>query len=250
MGYQLTSDEVAEFQGRLTGADYQVEGLDVWFTTTTEFLEEVLPPCFTAPQEPKGYVQLSGGVGAGMGEFSAATIYVAAHFGDVEGYYDLTMMLSGDMTVILGRELWGESKKRGEIELTVTQGRARGTATRGGVTVIDASGEIGEDQGPRDTVRHGMHLKAFLNSDATDLEYDPVVFVLTCTTHYETYHEGPATLTFASSPGDPCGSIPVVSVDRAVYGRRSATYAHARHGVEGREGYLPYVLGRSYDLFV
>ena len=249
MGYRLTDDELMAFQAGVEGSIYTVIGMDVWFTTTREFLAEVLPPCFTVPDEPIGYVQFSAGEGAGMG-FHSVTIYVAAKFGEIEGFYDLTMVLSGDMTVILGREMLGESKKRAEFGFSAELPHVSGFAERAGTKIIQVAGEFGENLGTLDTVRNGMHLKAFLNTDATDLEYDPIVFVATCTTHYDSYYEGTGTLELTSTEGDPCGTIPIVSVDRAVFGKRSATYALSQHPIEGREGYLPYVIGRSYDLTV
>ncbi len=248
MGYRLTTDEVKSFQDALKGASYQVEGLDVWFTTTTEFLAEVLPPCFTVPDEPIGYVQFSTGAGAGM-DFYSAVIYVAAKFGEIDGFYDLSMLLTGDMTVILGRELWGESKKRASFGYTPGPERPSYYVERGGVKVIQVSGEFGEDLGPRRTVRNGLHLKTILNADATDLHADPIVFVLECTADYDAYYEGKVDLELTSSPGDHCGSVPIVSVDKATFGVRSAVYESSRHPIEGREGYLPYAIGRSYDLF-
>ena len=247
MGYRLSDDEVARFQTRLKGTEYVGEALDIWFTTTHAFLEDILPPCFTVPEEPTGVVQFVHAAGASL-DFNSVTIYVAVQFGEIHGYYDLTMLLTGDMTITFGRELWGESKKRANIEFDHELPDVSAFAERNGTTLIKATGSFGEDLGPREVKDTNLHLKAFVNVGGTDLEYDPIMFVLTGTTRFETYHEGTGTLELASTSADPCGSIPIVSVDRYSFGRITATYTQTQYPIEGREGYLPYVIGRSYDL--
>ncbi|MBD5829794.1 hypothetical protein DXX98_03015 [Janibacter melonis] len=247
MGYRLSDSEVEDFQTRVKGTQYVGDGLDVYFTTTREFLAEVLPPCFGVPEEPVACLQYSGAVGAKL-EFRSLVLYVAATFRGQNAFYDLTHLLTGDMTITIGRELWGECKKQADITATATEGRMQVSAVRNGTQIIGIDAEIGPDLGPRDSAgNRQVHVKAFLDSDGTDLEYDPIVFVLTSSTHYESYHEGTASIELTSTPGDPCGSVPVVSVDRAVYGRRRSSYTQEHFPVDGRQEYLPYVIGRSYD---
>ncbi len=247
MGYRLTDLELQDFQSAVKNPVFTSVGLDVWFTTTREFLAEVLPPCFDLPDEPLGHVQFSTGEGARMPYYSA-TVYVAAKFGDIEGWYDLTMVLSGDMNIILGRELLGESKKRARFGMTTELPTVTAFAERGGSKIIQVAGEFGESSGPHTSVKNRLHLKAFLNHNATDIEYHPIVIVGKTTTEYKSYYVGTGSIELASNPGDPCGSVPIVSVDRAEFGERVALFETSQHRVEGKEGYLPYVLGRSYDL--
>jgi hypothetical protein len=94
-----------------------------------------------------------------------------------------------------------------------------------------------------------LDMKAFLNRSATDLDYDPIVFVSTVSTTYETYYEGTGAMNLLSTEEDPCGTIPVLSVDKVLYGTASIRQNFdGEHRLVGREGYLPYVLGRSYDI--
>ncbi len=248
MGYRLTDAEVKDFQSKVKGAEYVGLGIDVYFTTTKEFLAEILPPCFEVPDEPLGYLQFVHMTGAGI-DFKALVLYVSAKFGDITAFYDLTHLLTGDMTVTIGRELWGEAKKQAEIDYTLEGSKIAIQGVRNGVRIIDINAEVGDDQGPREVpgVKQ-IHLKAFIDSDGVGLEWDPIVFVLTGTTHYETYREGTGTLELASTAADPCGTVPIVSIDKVVCGERSASYTQEQFPIEGDEGYLPYVIGRSYDL--
>jgi hypothetical protein len=248
MGYFKTAEDVQAFQTGLQGMQYDVEATEVAFTTTRDFLGEVLPPCFEVPDDPQCVVEFVSADGRGR-KFYAVTIYVSAKFGDILGWYDLTMLLTGDMTVTLGRELWGESKKRAKIAYESGLPNVRGYAERNGTRLIEIEGsDLGSDLGPRTSQRTCLHLKAFLNTDATDLEWDPIVFALSSTTKHHTYYEGTGTLRLQSTEADPCGTIPIVSVDKVTYGTSSVTYEHAQYQLPDRAGFLPYVIGRSYDL--
>ncbi len=247
MGYRLTPEEVAGLQSHVQGARFVGEALSIDFTTTHEFLSSVLPPCFTVPEKPTGVIQFDAAVGATM-DFTSVTVWVSAMYGDIAGRYDLTYVHTGDMSVTFGRELWGEAKKSGEVEFNRDLPKVSGTASRGGKKLITATAELGDDLGPRDSVLTQLHLKAFPNHDATELEWDPIVFALTATTHYETYYEGEGTIDLLGSSADPCHEIPIESFDRWSFSRFSSTYEHAQYQVEGKDGYLPYVVGRSYDL--
>ncbi len=247
MGYRLTEAEIKKYQDAVDDGVFTSTGIDVWFTTTREFIEEVLPPCFTPGDEPIGLIQFSTGNGAGM-PYYASTIFVSAKFGDIEGFYDLTMLLSGDMNIIFGRELYGESKKRGTFGMEVDLPKVTAFAARGGTKVIQISGEFTGESVPRETQRTNLQLKAFLNGDASDLEYDPVVVIGRVQTHYNTCYEGVGTIELTSTSGDPCGTVPIVSVDGAVFGERVANFLpNESFPVDGKEGYLPYIVGRSYD---
>jgi hypothetical protein len=255
MGYVKTPEEIANIQSMIQNVHYDIQGLEVWFQTTPEFIESVLPPCFDRPAEPRAFAHF--GVsesldleGDGIAtSFKSAIIFVAARFGDVEGWYHLTMLLTGDMPITLGRELWGEAKKRAEITIDVALPRAHGHAERNGARVIEIDAEFGEDLGQHQEVHTMFDVKAFLNRTATDLDYDPIVFVGTATTNYETYHKGSGTLRLQSTEEDPCGTGPIVSIDRVTYGTAWMEQTFdGEHRLVGREGYLPYVLGRSYDI--
>jgi hypothetical protein len=248
MGYVKTPEEIEDIQSLMQNISYEAEGLEVWFQTSPEFIASVLPPCFSPAAQARGFVQF-GVSRSARTAFRSAAIYVLARFGDAEGWYHLTMVMTGDMPVTLGRELWGEAKKRGELTFDPQPPRITGYADRNGTRLIEVAAELGDDLGERDEVHTVLDLKAFPNGRVTDLDYDPIVFVAKASTHFYTYREGTATMKFQSSSEDPCGDIPILSVDKATYGRRTMRPTiDTEHRLVGREGYLPYLLGRSYDV--
>ncbi len=247
MGYRLTPEELEEFQGMVRGGAFVGESVTVNFTTTKDFLAEVLPPCFDVPDEPTAVVAVGRSQHGDDLVFESSTIAVAAQFRDMLGVYDLTHVHTGDMGITFGRELWGESKKQGEISLDWAPPRLELATTRHGVTLAAGSAEFGDDLGPRVVEQTQFHLKAFPNTRLTGLEWDPIVFAMHATMHYESYYEGTGALTLGGSAADPCDTIPVVSVDGWSYGRPTSHFSHDKYPVPGGDSYLSYVLGRSYD---
>ena len=186
MGYVKTPAELADIQAQLAAATYEIDAVNVWFTTTEDFLRERCFPHASTCRASQPESSRSVPPGSVRSQFGSATIYVGARFGDIEGFYDLTMLLTGDMTVTLGRELWGESKKRGEIGFTVDESKVHGFAERNGVRLIEVKADIGPDLGPYEDELTSLHLKAVPNGNVTDLVHDPIVYVGKAYSHYRT----------------------------------------------------------------
>jgi acetoacetate decarboxylase len=251
MGYVKSPDEVEQIQRRMEEARFETESLEVYFRTDPDFVREVLPPCFQPAEQARGFVQIGTSKATNLEvEFSVATIHVAARYEGVQGWYHVTMFLTGDMPITLGRELWGEAKKRGEITLDTTLPGVHGWAERNGAVLIEASVEATEDHGPREEAFPILNLKAFLNGSATDLEYDPIVLQTEYIVDYSTYYEGAGTITLHSTDEEPCGTVPILAVDRAVYSKHAMRPSYgAQHRIAGaHDAYVPYMLGRSYDV--
>lgn len=249
VGYVKTPAEVLAIQQQLSDSRYESEGITVYFETESDFIREVLPPCFEMPTQPLAFAQI-GVSRSPRYEYGAASINVMARFGDIEGWYHLMLLMTGDMPVIIGRELWGEAKKLGQVEFDVSLPRVRGVAERNGVRLMEIDGQFGDDTGPRTTEPyHGLNLKAYLNGAATAMEYDPLVLLRRGVDEFSTYHEGEATLKLQSSEEDPCASVPVVKTGLVTYGKFMTKVAPAgQFTVPNDTAYVPYFLGRSYDL--
>ena len=67
---------------------------------------------------------------------------------------------------------------------------------------------------------------------------------------YATYYEGSGSITLRSTEEDPCGTVTILSVDRAVYSKHTMRPSFgAQHRISGgAASYVPYLLGRSYDI--
>jgi|SRR5579862_1385320 len=252
VSYVKTAAEVSAAQDLLRNLKYESERVKVLFQTEPDFVRDVLPPCFAAAPDAGGMVTItrsrSDGADALDTRFLAASLFIRAMFRDAEGWYHLTMLLTGDMPITIGRELFGEAKKRADIHLDVSDNHASGYAERHGTRLIEVDLELGPDLGPRESIDNNLDLKCFLNSQATDLEYDPIVTVAPCRSQVRVFRVGTGTLNLRSSAEDPCGTVPVVAVDSISYEQLHSKYQHTdKYHLDDREGYLPYVIGRCYD---
>ncbi|SKB08437.1 acetoacetate decarboxylase family protein [Aeromicrobium choanae] len=248
MSYVLTPSELETLQARVKGNPFDEHVLEVHFTTTREFLTEVLPPCFTVPEKATGFLQV-GRATVSDRSFHSSTIYLSALFEGRPVSYDVTMILNTDMGICFGREMDGECKKQGEIEFDDSQlPTVRGVTTRNGVALMEYVATLGENQGATVRRMHPAHLKAIPNSKFTGLYHHPILVTGDVETTYETFYTGTADLTFRSSETDPCGDIPIESVDEVTYGHGVARWSMGQHPLEDTGDYLPYVLGRSWDL--
>jgi Acetoacetate decarboxylase (ADC) len=252
MGYVKTVEEVEAAQRLLRNLEYEGERVKVLFQTDPDFLSDVLPPCFSPPAAPRALATITRARNDGEDSLEtrwvAASLFVRAMFREVEGWHHLTMLLTGDMTVTIGREMFGEAKKRANVQLEVSGNHVHGYAERHGTRLIEIEAHCGDDLGPRTLDDHFLDLKCFLDGQALDLQYNPIVTVAPYHSELRVYREATGTLTLNSSLEDPCGTVPVVSVETISYDQHHSKYRHAdTHRLDGREGYLPYVMGRCYD---
>ena len=82
------------------------------------------------------------------GEFESAALMVYARYGDVVGTYFLTLVVSGDMPVTFGRELWGEPKKLGSSRLYRDGDTMYGYGERNGTRLIAIELDLRPRPGP------------------------------------------------------------------------------------------------------
>ncbi len=246
MGYVRTPEEVARIQHLLSPSRYTLEGVSIEFETTVEFINEVLPPCFE-PTEPRGLATTTVWQSAVCGEFESAALMVYARYGDIVGTYFLTLVVSGDMPVVLGRELWGEPKKRGTAQLFRDGDTLYGYGERNGTRLIEIDATFDTDLGPQQSTSHALELTAALTHRG-ELAASPLAKVFTVDRDMQTVRAGSGTLRLTSGPLDPVGDVPIVSCGAARHYTGTARYDQiAQATLTDGEQYLPYILGRSFD---
>jgi hypothetical protein len=245
----VRTPEQVERIGRILGAGrFVTDAIEVEFTTDFEFLDEVLPPCFERPADPTGFVNVSKWEGEMCGEFDCGMIWVKARYGDREGFYCPLMIVSGDMPVTLGREVWGECKKTGSADLFRDGGSIFAYTERLGRRLIEIEATVGEDQGPTQVSMTTFEIKAQLDVTGAGLQYDPILVEFESMGSLASVREGEAEVRLGSSEWDPVDSIPIVSLGAATYVTGESVYQPIRQvTLTDRDAYLPYILGRSYD---
>jgi acetoacetate decarboxylase len=246
MGYVRTSEEVDRIQALLSPARMTLEGISVEFVTTGEFARKVLPPCFDVA-EPRGLVTVSHWQAGVCGEFESAAVMLLARYGDVVGTYFLTLVVSGDMPVTLGRELWAEPKKRGSAHFYRDGDDIYAFGERNGTRLVEIEATFGPELGPSSTQTRALELGAQL-THAGHLAGDP--FVVVCDVHRSltSTREGKGTLRLNGTAFDPVDEIPLLAVGRAAHYTGDSSYTEvARHPLPNGDHFLPFILGRSFD---
>lgn len=248
MAYVKTPAEIAAMRPMFAKPKFLLDGLRIEFETSMDFIKSVLPPCLEAPAKPVALASVGRWQSWACGEFDTACIYVGARHKDIEGFYNLTMLVSGDMPITWGREVWGEGKKQATMGYHRDGGDFYGFGERNGVRLIEIEAEMGPDRGAGESISHSFEVKACPSADGEGLEYDPVLIVLKAHTRYTHLREGKGTLRLRSSVFDPCGTVPVEKLGAATHVNGESIYTvEAATPQTDRAAYIPYIYGRNYD---
>jgi len=218
------------------------------FETDPDFVRHVLPPCFEpAPQATACATVSSWKVP--REKFMVATLNVRAVFEGEEGWYDIIHLISTDMASYFGRDMYGECKKVGTMDIRADGQKVFATGDRFGHRLIEIDAEFGEDLGPEEIEGKCFGLKGHIATDRYSLDADPEVHVIRLTEKRASYRKGQGTVKLPGSEIDPTHTVPVGNMIEM--GRASGTYYMAPERsvtIEGqRDVYAPYVFGRFYD---
>lgn len=246
MGYVKTPDEIAAMQSLTRRAYFTLEGVSIEFETTAEFARSVLPPCFE-PDGARGIATVSRWQAGVCGEFESAAVMLNAKWGDYVGTYFLTLVVSGDMPVTIGRELWGEPKKLGTTQFYRDGNDVYGYAERNGARIVQIDASFSKDLGSQELRSYALEVNGYLGHDAS-LAADPFAAAFLNTRRFDAVREGEGDLTLTGTAFDPVDEIPILSTGRALHYTGESVYEEAaREQLPDRETYLPYILGRSFD---
>ena len=251
MSFVKTAEQVREIEDLMARGQFTTESVTVEFTTTKEFVRSVLAPCFEPADEPIAYANVSRWQSALCGEFDCGIIYLKCKYGEREGTTMLTLFVSGDSPVTIGRELWGEGKKLGTAQLYFDGQQAYGYSERNGVRLIEINAEFGPDLGPsKSTGLLDFELKAQPHPSGRGFQNGVNLVCLEIEEDYRVTREGTATLKLAGSQFDPLDTIPIVSVGKAYYAEGGSCWTVPFvHELENPDAYKPFIYGQKYDDF-
>jgi acetoacetate decarboxylase len=172
---------------------------------------------------------------------------INARYGDAVGTYFLTLVVSGDMPVTLGRELWGEPKKPGTAQLFRDGNALYGYGERHGTRIIEIEATFTQNLGPKRTDSHALELAGALTDDGRLLG-DAAAIVFAVDRRMDSVRCGHGELRLTGTQFDPVSEIPIVSTGLALHYTGEAAYQQiSRTPLADGEDYLPYILGRNFD---
>jgi|SRR5579875_2539393 len=246
MGYVRTPEEIAEIRSLLSPALFTLEGVSLEFETTEAFAREVLPPCLE-PDGARGLVTVSRWQAGVCGEFESTAVMLNVRYRKWLGTYFLTLLVSGDMPVTLGREMWGEPKKLGSSHFYRDGDDIYAHGERNGVRLVEIEASFDGAGSPQDGLSHTVEITAPLTHDA-HLAGDPSVLVFDVKRSFTSVRSGTGTLRLTGTAFDPVDEIPIVGLGAASHYTGESSYEEvAREPLSDGERYLPYILGRAYD---
>ncbi|WP_228461192.1 acetoacetate decarboxylase family protein [Gordonia spumicola] len=214
---------------------------------TPEFVRSVLPPDLE-PVGSSGIASVAQWQCGLSGEFESAAVMLNVRWREFVGSYYLTLFISGDMPVTIGRDLWGEPKKTGECRLYRDADDMYGYGARNGVRGIQIEARFGEELGPRAVVSNSIEVGLPLTHNA-GAAGDPWISIDRIERELGAYREGEGELVLTGTPFDPLDEIPVLSTGLARhYTGKSTLETVLRETIPGKgDEYLPFHLGRSFD---
>jgi acetoacetate decarboxylase len=182
--------------------------LRMFYRTTREATQRVLPPPLEAPTDPQGYVYhlYSEMPAYGRPQYESAQ-FVKAQYQDREGWYLLSNYVETDAALWIGRELYGLPKRMGEVKLVREGNKILGKTSRHGKELITAEMTITREE-PHEPFLETWTTKCGMSSEG-DLEYAKLICLPYRVDQKESY-VGTGEVTYGESDSDPVAELEVV----------------------------------------
>jgi acetoacetate decarboxylase len=149
---------------------------------------------------------------------SAGTVSVTCRHGDVEGAYDLLMIMSTEGAVLGGRETFGEPKKVGTASVVHEGDEVRAVMSRKGVDLVTVRGRVAEELSPEGvSERFAFYFKFLLDPEGGRFDADPSMVHVRRTQEDRIRLRLDGEVVLQDSPFDPIADLPVRSVVSMIY---------------------------------
>ena len=231
MGFVKSLEEIQA--KRHSSSDfYEAEMLTVFWETKPEVVARLLPP----PLEPAAYPLVIAFVANyprtnfDMSYQESALFLRAVHKGQV-GQYCLSMMVTNDMAMAAGREVFGFPKKMADIHLVKNGEDLEGWTERRGVRFMEIktrlTGRLNEPEARsiimNPSAEEGgskaftYNVKYFPAPERSGFDYHPRLVVQETLLKPKKMEIGEATVTLQASDYDPWSEVEVVKVLGSIY---------------------------------
>ncbi len=148
----------------------------------------------------------------------AGTFAVKCRHGEIEGFYDLLMIMNREPAVLGGRDTFGEPKKLGEATLHHDDHEVVGIMSRQGVDLIEVRGTIAEQLEPQPyNERYAFYFKFLLDPQGGRFDSDPSLVHVRRGQQDQLRQRIEGSVTLRESRFDPVVDLPVERIVDIVY---------------------------------
>jgi acetoacetate decarboxylase len=229
MGFVKSAQEITENVWK-PGEFYDAEMITIFFETTPQTLARLLPPPLKPGALPIGFVFVANYPRTNFGvTYRESALFLRAEFNGEEGSYCLSMPVTNDIALILGREVFGYPKKMADIHLARKETNMEGWTERHKVRFMEVkarlTGKCNDEvaqaiiaqnyQSPSDALIYNF--KYFPAPEQNGFDYNPRLIKEIIRMNHRVVEFGEATLVLKSSPHDPWGDVEMVRVLGAVH---------------------------------
>jgi acetoacetate decarboxylase len=164
----------AEPEPPASGDQMVAQNLVALYETDADLIASVLPRPLV-PTDPVVRVTLAQVDMPGAEEpLGAGTFAVKCRHDDLDGFYDLLMIMNREAAVVGGRETFGEPKKLGHASLRHDGREVSGVMGRQGVDLVEITGTVAEDLEPQPyNERYAFYFKFLLDPAGGRFDGDP-----------------------------------------------------------------------------
>jgi len=208
----------AEPEPLADGAQMPAHNLVVVYETDPDVAAAVLPRPLV-PAEPQVRITFGQVDMPGADEpLGAGTVAVRCRHGDIDGFYDLLMIMNREPAVVGGRETFGEPKKLGHATLHHDGRSVVGVMGRQGVDLVEVRGTVAEELEPQPfNERYAFYFKFLLDPQGGGFDSDPMLVHVRRGQQDRVRQRIDADLTLRDSRFDPIADLPVRRVLSTVY---------------------------------
>lgn len=253
MGFVKSLEEITE--SYLKNLEfYDAEMFVTYFITKPEVARRLLPPPLKPAAMPLGYVLLANYPRTNFGvTYLESALCLAANFNGEMGLYCLSMPVTNDMALIIGRETFGYPKKMANIHLKRDGNEVEGWAERHGVRLLDVRAKLTgtfNDEAALGMIKARLetnpdmivfNYKYFQAPDGKGFDYNPRLVREVVKSSRHSVEFGQAEVVLTSSGHDPWGEIEIVKVLGATYTTSNNTMLPGAVVAElGQDEFAPY----------
>lgn len=187
-----------------------------YYETEPDLVAAVLPRPLE-PTEPHVRINFAQ-VDMPSGPLGACTISVKCRNGDLEGTYDLLMVMNIEGAVLGGRETFGEPKKLGDVAFTHEADEVVAVLTRKGTDIVEIRGKVSEELTPEPlNERWAFYFKFLLDPGNEAFDSDPSLVNVRRTQEDRLRQQIEGEIILRDSAFDPVADLPVKRVLSIVY---------------------------------